>query len=174
MKIHLPTNLQTRVVVPVIIGLVLLVAGVTQVGFVTVQESTDRTLQERLVIAQVSADRVDDLLERTIQLADWLVDEREFDPGYPPSDTNREAMRYLYDHLDGMAYFVGLIDRQGVKVWTEPYREHIVGMDFSGPAFERLADLRAVESKIEDGPGAAIPAGPLAVSFGYLDGERCV
>ena len=46
-----------------------------------------------------------------------------------------------------------------------------------GAASERLADLRAVESKIEDGPGAAMPAGPLAVSFeavsfGYRDEER--
>lgn len=131
MKILLPTNLQTRVVVPVIIGLVLLVVGVTQVGFVTVRESTDRTLQERLVIAQLSADRVDDLLERTIQLADRLVDERDFDLVHPSSESNREAMRYLYDYLDGLAYFVGLIDREGIKVWTEPYRENIVGMDFS-------------------------------------------
>jgi ATP-binding cassette, subfamily B, bacterial len=46
-----------------------------------------------------------------------------------------------------------------------------------GASVERLSDLRAVERKIHDGPGAEIPAGPLSltfedVSFGYLEDER--
>jgi ABC-type multidrug transport system fused ATPase/permease subunit len=45
-----------------------------------------------------------------------------------------------------------------------------------GAATERLAELRAVKSKLEDGPGAEIPRGPLAldfdhVSFSYIDEE---
>jgi len=45
-----------------------------------------------------------------------------------------------------------------------------------GAATERLRDLRAIEGKIEDGPGADLPAGPLAldfdgVSFAYAQDE---
>jgi ABC-type multidrug transport system fused ATPase/permease subunit len=45
-----------------------------------------------------------------------------------------------------------------------------------GAATERLADLRAIESKLKDGPGAEIPRGPLAltfedVDFSYVDEE---
>lgn len=45
-----------------------------------------------------------------------------------------------------------------------------------GAATERLSELRAVESKLADGPGAEIPQGPLAltfdhVSFSYIDEE---
>jgi ABC-type multidrug transport system fused ATPase/permease subunit len=45
-----------------------------------------------------------------------------------------------------------------------------------GAATERLRDLRAIEGKIEDGPGADLPAGPLAldfdgVSFAYTQDE---
>ncbi|MBN2004199.1 MAG: ABC transporter ATP-binding protein [Anaerolineae bacterium] len=45
-----------------------------------------------------------------------------------------------------------------------------------GAATERLAELRAIPGKIADGPGAAIPAGPLAlhfdnVSFAYAEDE---
>lgn len=38
-----------------------------------------------------------------------------------------------------------------------------------GAATERLAELRAIESKLEDGPGAEIPQGDLALSFENVD-----
>jgi ATP-binding cassette subfamily B protein len=46
-----------------------------------------------------------------------------------------------------------------------------------GASTERLADLRRVEGKIKDGPGADVPAGPLSltfddVSFAYVEDER--
>ena len=46
-----------------------------------------------------------------------------------------------------------------------------------GASVERLSDLRRIESKIQDGPGADIPAGPLSlafddVSFAYVEDER--
>jgi ATP-binding cassette subfamily B protein len=46
-----------------------------------------------------------------------------------------------------------------------------------GASIERLADLRAIEGKIVDGPGADIAAGPLSlvfddVSFAYIEDER--
>jgi ABC-type multidrug transport system fused ATPase/permease subunit len=45
-----------------------------------------------------------------------------------------------------------------------------------GAATERLAELRAIESKLEDGPGAEMPQGPLSltfdeVHFSYVDEE---
>jgi ABC-type multidrug transport system fused ATPase/permease subunit len=45
-----------------------------------------------------------------------------------------------------------------------------------GAATERLSELRAIEPTIEDGPGAAIPPGPLALTFdsvffSYIDEE---
>ncbi len=46
-----------------------------------------------------------------------------------------------------------------------------------GASVERLSDLRGIESKIQDGPGADVPLGPLSlafndVSFGYVTDER--
>lgn len=45
-----------------------------------------------------------------------------------------------------------------------------------GASTERLAELRAIEDKIQDGPGAEIPTGPLSlafrdVTFAYVDDE---
>lgn len=156
---------------PIIIGLVLLVAGFSLAGFVTVQESTRRTLQERLTVAQVTADRVDDLLERIVQMTEWVAEEHEFDLENPSLAANREALQYLNDHLDGMAFFVGLMNREGVKVWTEPYRDDIVGVDYSGsrtiqdilggrgPIITRVISLAEDEYSVAVGVGIEDPDG---------------
>ena len=60
-----------------------------------------------------------------------------------------------------------------------PIREltqQVENMQNIGAATERLRELRAIRSKILDGPGARSPAGPLAlafedVTFAYKDGE---
>jgi signal transduction histidine kinase len=131
MKRRFPSSLQTRIVLPVIISLVFLVAGFALAGLATVNESTERIYQERLVIAQVSAARVEAELAYIVQMMKWVVDKNEFDTVNLLSQSNREAMRTLFAQLDGKAHFVGLIDHRGIKVWTEPYYNNIVGVDFS-------------------------------------------
>lgn len=131
MRRRVPSSLQTRIVLPVIIGLMLLVAGFALAGFATVNESTERIYQERLVVAQLSADRVEAELAHIIQVVEWVVGENGFDLENLASETNKETMRTLFVQLDGKAHFVGLIDHRGIKVWTEPYYGSVVGVDFS-------------------------------------------
>jgi ATP-binding cassette subfamily B protein len=67
-----------------------------------------------------------------------------------------------------------------ISFLRRPIREltqQVENMQNIGAATERLIDLRAIESKLVDGPGAYIPAGALSldfkqVSFGYAEGER--
>jgi ABC-type multidrug transport system fused ATPase/permease subunit len=70
-----------------------------------------------------------------------------------------------------IAHYVNLL-RRPVRELTQ----QVENLQNIGASTERLADLRRIESKIEDGPGALIPAGPLAlgfddVSFAYVQGE---
>jgi ATP-binding cassette subfamily B protein len=68
-------------------------------------------------------------------------------------------------------HYAGLLGR--------PIREltqQIETLQNIGAAVERLSELRAIESKIEDGPGATVPRGALSlafedVSFEYDEGE---
>ncbi len=70
-----------------------------------------------------------------------------------------------------IVHYVGLLGR--------PIREltqQAESLQNVGAATERLADLRAIESELEDGPGRDIPAGPLSLNFGevsfsYLEEE---
>jgi ABC-type multidrug transport system fused ATPase/permease subunit len=62
---------------------------------------------------------------------------------------------------------------------AQPIREitqQVESLQTIGASTERLADLRRVESKIQDGPGAHFPGGPLSlafdgVSFAYVEHE---
>ncbi len=65
------------------------------------------------------------------------------------------------------------------NMMSRPIRElsqQVESLQNIGAAVERLSELRAFTAKITDGPGAAIPSGPLTVtfddvSFSYVDGE---
>jgi ATP-binding cassette subfamily B protein len=67
-----------------------------------------------------------------------------------------------------------------INFLRRPIREltqQVENMQNIGAATERLIDLRAIKSKLVDGPGAYIPAGALSldfnqVSFGYVEEER--
>jgi ATP-binding cassette subfamily B protein len=66
------------------------------------------------------------------------------------------------------------------NILGRPIREltqQIESLQNIGASTERLADLRAIEGKIQDGPGVNISAGPLSlvfdgVSFAYAEDER--
>lgn len=66
------------------------------------------------------------------------------------------------------------------NLMSRPIREltqQVESLQNIGAAVERLTDLRAIQPKIVDGPGAEIPGGPLAltfedVSFSYVENER--
>ncbi len=70
-----------------------------------------------------------------------------------------------------IVYYTNLL-RRPIREITQ----QVENLQNIGAATERLSDLRAIETKIEDGAGANIPAGPLGlafdrVSFAYVDDE---
>ncbi len=165
MRFSLPSDLNTRVVVPVILALLLLVTGFALVGFQTLRESTDRTLQDRLVIAQVTANRVDDLLGDTTRMLQALVDETHMDPERPDSEINQQALERIYMRLDGIVHYTAIVNLQGVKVWSVPYRPDIIGEDVSRASSIQkvLAGSDPIITKVfslgEEAPSSAILVG---------------
>jgi ATP-binding cassette subfamily B protein len=70
-----------------------------------------------------------------------------------------------------IVYYINLL-RRPIRELTQ----QIENLQNIGASTERLADLRRIESKIKDGPGADIPVGPLPltfqdVSFAYVEDD---
>ncbi len=75
----------------------------------------------------------------------------------------------------GTAYLVVYYTNQMARPIRD-LTQQVESLQNIGAAVERLSDLRAFQPKITDGPGAAIPTGPLElrfddVTFAYVDGE---
>lgn len=131
MRLFHGSKLAMRVTLLVALALFFIVGGFAYMGYQTVRESTERTLQERLVMAQVTAERADELLQRTTVLFELVMEEVTFEPDRPALAENRESLQHTYEHLAELALYVALVDRGGTVVLSEPEVEGLVGSDVS-------------------------------------------
>ncbi|MBI4789203.1 MAG: HAMP domain-containing protein [Chloroflexi bacterium] len=131
LRSRLSLNLFARVIGFVSIGLALMFAGFTLLSLQAVRESTERTLQERLLIAQISANRVDDLLQQTITVLQTVVEQNAIDPDQVVPNGNERELRTISQQLGDFVLHVGVVDRNGKIVRTEPDLPNLIGTDLS-------------------------------------------
>ncbi len=130
-RLSLNLNLMTRVILLVTVGLLIMFAGLAFLSLQAVQQSTDRTLQERLLVARISASRVDDLLQQKIAILKTITAEAAMDPDHASSEAITAALRLVSQAIGDFAQYVALVDRRGKVVWTEPYIRDLIGADLS-------------------------------------------
>jgi signal transduction histidine kinase len=129
MRISRPSDLMGRHLLLVTLVMGLTFAGFAALGLQVVRESTDRTLEERRVIAQLTANRLDDLLQRNIDHLQAMARESNLDPD--KSDLNKMALRTMRTHIGDLIQYIALVNRQGLVVWTEPYIPDVIGSNIS-------------------------------------------
>jgi HAMP domain-containing protein len=131
MRLSFAPNLLTRVMLLVTIGLLLIFGGFALLGLQAVSESTERTLQERLLITQITAGRVDDLLQQKIVALEAVAGEDSVDPESENPEAFGPTLRVLGRQLGDFSNYVALINGKGKVVWTEPYIPRLIGSDLS-------------------------------------------
>lgn len=158
-------SLFTRITLLIAAGLLIMVLGMVLLSRQTVNESVERTLQERLVIARITAERLDGLLQGTTNVLRVMVSEAVLDPAQPGRPQNSQALHAIGTQMGSLAHYVALVDRRGMVVWTEPYLEEVVGSDLSdGNCIQKvLGGLDSITTKVftlgSTEPTAAIMAG---------------
>ncbi len=126
------TGLQTRIVVLSVLSTLVMLAVFGISSVLAVRESIDRTLRERLVLAQTAADLTDRVLKQNLQ----YLQDVAMNPDVELRDTSdleveRRALREVYFRSifsDG----VYLLDRNGNILWTEPFRLNTSSANLSG------------------------------------------
>ncbi len=83
----------------VTIGLLLMFTGFALLGLQAVQDSTQRTMQERLLIAKITANRVDDLLQEKIAILQSGTEHALVEPDWTHPETTSPASRVLAHNL---------------------------------------------------------------------------
>ena len=136
------TGLQTRIVVLSVLSTLVMLAVFGISSVLALRESTDRTLRERLVLAQTAADLTDRVLKQNLQYLQDIAMNPDLNIQDTDLEPEKRALRDAYFHTifnDG----VYILDREGTVLWMEPARPDV--------SRESLASYPHVRQALESG-----------------------
>ncbi len=120
-------RLQTRISLLVTLGLALIFAFMAWEGRQIAQANAEMTLQERLTVARVVAQHLDQDLERILSRLAHVaafptinLDDGDLEP-------EKAELRALY-RSNGFGYVL-LLDKDGLVLWTEPYLPDVINRE---------------------------------------------
>ena len=142
-------SLRDRIAGGVLAGLVVLFSFFGVLALRTITLLTDVALEERLRLAQISADSVDELLEHTAQQLERTA---AFVTAGPPEDEERQAAQ-VYELLSEFDRIVRL-SPEGRVLWMVPSRTDDAGWPFIEDAAVRAALDRTETSIVAPAHGS--------------------
>ncbi len=144
------TGLQTRIIVLSVLSTLVMLAVFGISSVLAVRDSIDRTLQERLVLAQTDAGLTDRVLKQNLQYLQDMAMNSEVDlQGTKKLDAEQQALHEVYSRSifsDGLY----LLDRAGNIILTEPYRQNVSQVNLSSypPIQKALATGKPIISNV--------------------------
>ncbi len=120
-------GLQYRIAGGVVLGLVALSALFGFLALRTINESKDLALEERLRLAETTAESVDALIQHTVHQLEAVALLQLLDPHDPEQD----QMEWQY-HILGTFDTIVRLDPQGQVLWTVPASADVPGWDLAG------------------------------------------
>lgn len=124
-------NLWTRLVLVLTVGFAMLFGIFSLVSLRVLEDSTQRILTEREVIAQMAAQRYDELLTQAYYELDKATTFALFDPGAPNLANESHMLAHAYGRLGSFSLGVVFLDARGRVVLAEPEDAHTIGADYS-------------------------------------------
>ncbi|MCL4464752.1 MAG: ATP-binding protein [Chloroflexi bacterium] len=120
-------SLQQRIVALVTLGIVTMLGLFVVLGTQALQQTTERILKERLVMAELVSRHIDQVLhEGTAQLeAIGQSDAIDLEDG--DLEPEKRLLKEVHRQLTIFTYGFSLLDRQGNVLWTEPYDADAIG-----------------------------------------------
>lgn len=174
-KFNFSLNLMARVILLVSVGLLLMFGGFAYLGLEAVQESTARSLQERMLLAQITANRVDDLLRQKISFLQTTVQDMPIDPRHASAETLSPIMRTILQYFGDFGVYVAVLDSEGTVIGTEPPLPQLIGTNIVENRYVHMA-LKSGQpivsgyfAPIQVDPAAAIMI-PISQTNGVPDG----
>lgn len=124
-------NLWTRLVAVLTIGFVTLFGVFSLVSLRVLDDSTQRILTERQVIAQMASRRYDELLTQAYYELEKATTFAAFDPSASNLSNENHMLAHAYGRLGSFSLGVVFLDPRGQVVLSEPEDAHVPGSDYS-------------------------------------------
>lgn len=134
MRLSINLSLQTRIGLFVLLGLATGLALFSWLGIQSLNESTDRTLQERLTIARIVAQHMDETLTYVLVQVRSAIDFGEELPTEGQFRPVAHSLREVLAESGIVAPYIILLDTNGHILQAEPERSGMVGSSMSGYA----------------------------------------
>jgi hypothetical protein len=128
-------NLWTRLALVLMSGFGMLFGVFSLVSLRVLEDSTQRILTEREVLAQMAAQRYDELLTQAYYELDKATTFAVFDPGAPNLANEIHMLAHAYGRLGSFSLGVVFLDARGRVVLAEPEDTHTIGADYSTYSF---------------------------------------
>jgi signal transduction histidine kinase len=138
-RIDFTFTLMARVIILVSVGLILMLGGFAYLSLQALRQSTERSLQERMLLAQITASRVDDLLKQKISLVQTVIENTPIDPTLANSDTLTPMLHIVAQQLGDFVQYVAIIDSQGNFIQSEPYVAGLRGANLLDNRYVHMA-----------------------------------
>lgn len=134
MRIKLPSTFNTRIFLPLTSGLLMMVAGFAVVQILSVKETRQQVQEERLVLAEVVAERVDAMLRDMRDYFQLMVRESDLDPSHF-SEENQAELEAVYNNFSGLVDFVMITDATGTVTGNYPFDQDGTGYNLSSDEY---------------------------------------
>ena len=131
-------TLMARVILLVSVGLILMLGGFAYLSLQALRETTDRSLRERMLLAQITASRVDDLLNQKITTLRTAVENSPVDLLGPNLETTAPMLRTLSKQLGDIVLYTAVVDGQGNILQSEPYVPGLRGTNVSSNRYVHM------------------------------------
>ncbi|MBI3537850.1 MAG: HAMP domain-containing protein, partial [Chloroflexi bacterium] len=128
-------NLWSRLVLVLTAGFAMLFGVFSAVSLRVLDDSTQRILTERVVIAQFAARRYDELLTQAYYELDKATTFAAFDPAAPDLTNEKHMLAHAYGRLGSFSLGVVFLDARGRVVLAQPDAAQIIGADYSAFPF---------------------------------------
>lgn len=125
-------SLRKRIILLVTLGMALILGVFAVVSMHALQESTERALNQRLLLAQITAAELDIILEHTLWQVQKSASLEPVEVGEGPPEAERRILRDAHQRLPVSPSLISLIDRKGTVVSAEPRLAQEIGRDLSG------------------------------------------
>ncbi len=142
------TSLWTRIVLVLTLGFLMLLGVFALISLRILDDSTQRILTERQVIAQTAARQYDEILTQTFYELDKAASFGDFDPSIPDRADESRLLAYTFGRGGSFSLGVFFLDARGRVILAEPDNS-LVGADFSTYPFIVQA-LRSGQRNISD------------------------
>lgn len=156
-------NLWPRLVLAATSGFLVLFALFSLLSLQAVNDSTQRILQGRLVIAQMAAQEIDRLVERGFYELEKATEFASFDPLSPSLADEYHMLAHAYGRVGALSLGVYFLDAQGRVVLSEPSGGLSQGTDLSSEA--HIRKVRETRSRTVSDPFVDPVTGKPAVAL---------